>query len=469
MRESNEPSRVQYLQRRMRRIRRDEPARRIERQIHRLRPFRDAVVRDRNVDRLLHRDAAAVVRAQAAQVRGVDQRAVLRVLRHGRIRIPVADRAHFGLERGHQRTIGGRGIAGDPGIASTVDRDRGRVLEAGAAEERRIHQRLAVGRELGHDDVVAAVVGRIDRARCRGPGAVLVVSGDVRAPRGIDGDGIPVLLASAANVGRECHDRVDDQRPRAIPAAKVECDLDVIAGLRHAKCAVDAHAPPVDLLVRHGTPQGHVAGHGIEADRTVGLARRGLLPFVAQADRRGIRTRRHHEVVLEPAALAVPHEIDARIDARLSHAREVRDVAQPFRRIAPGQEVAAGRERSLGGERLRQVGIDQLPSQRGARRRRHRARNLRLNRAGPATTDPHADVRLSQCDVRARTARDEPHGRWRLPHAALEGERPRHRRDGARRACDASKARTRTASRNVSRFFSPTDGPSSAGGKASGW
>jgi hypothetical protein len=63
-----------------------------------------------------------------------------------------------------------------------------------------------------------------------------------------------------------------------------------------------------------------------------------------EADGVGVCAGRDVEVVFEPPLVAVVDEFDARIDLLITHAREVRDVRPPLRRVGADEVVAPARQ-----------------------------------------------------------------------------------------------------------------------------
>src|SRR5262249_61242001 len=126
--------------------------------------------------------------------------------------------------------------------------DPSAVLRTQAAEVGRVDQFGPVGGELGDESVRLSAVGVVASADRLLEGVLggeidrLREAGHVGVAKRIDGDGVPLVRAGTAQVGRVGQHRVDHQRPAVVVGADPEADLagrvqDVAAGDRTPACA----------------------------------------------------------------------------------------------------------------------------------------------------------------------------------------------------------------------------------------
>src|SRR5204862_463226 len=122
------------------------------------------------------------------------------------------------------REVAGVGLARHVGVAGAVHGDALAPIKAAAAEVGGVGQGRAAGVQLGHEGVVDAAVGRLERAGGREVAGVGKAR-HVGVAGGVHGDAIGPLTAAAAQVGGVAQDRVDGQRLGGVVGADREPDL----------------------------------------------------------------------------------------------------------------------------------------------------------------------------------------------------------------------------------------------------
>ena len=150
------------------------------------------VARDRDVVAPVVAVAAEVAREDERRTRGVD-------LRHEGVD-PAVGR-NVGSDEDREAELARQGLAGDIGVAVSVDRDAVAAIERVVADVTRVQQRRARGVDLGDEGVSIAVVGQVgaDGGRERG-GARRCLARDVGVARGVDRDRLARVGFAPADV-----------------------------------------------------------------------------------------------------------------------------------------------------------------------------------------------------------------------------------------------------------------------------
>ena len=249
---------------------------------------------------------------------------------------------------------------------------------------------------------------------------------DVRAPRGVDGDVLAGVGADPAEVGGVHDHRVDDQRPRAVVLAHAEPVRSVGARLPRARHLA---ALALELLVGEGRLLAQFRAAEVERQSAVLLVPDRLRSVEPQRHAARIGARMHDDVVLEPPAIAVEHEVDAGTNAGDADAAVGGDPAVPVRRVVPHEVVHACRERFRGldrGRRSRALDshAQSAPRAVGRRQREHGLlRGEEERRARRARQEE--DLGIALADVRLEVQRDLGGARAQVERRRL-GLRPLH-------------------------------------------
>src|SRR5262249_30675532 len=148
-------------------------------------------------------------------------------------------------------------------------------------------------------------------------------------------DGLNCIInATAAEERGIKNNRIDHEWPRGIVGAHCETDA-AVCSFRVA--AGNRTLCPVDLLVDIGPMHGHRAARRRENEIAI-LFEVDPGPGEGQSDRSWVCSRVHDEVVLESALIAVIHDVDPWIYARVAYLRKGGDFSLPLRWVVT-QEV----------------------------------------------------------------------------------------------------------------------------------
>ena len=290
---------------------------------------------------------------------------------------------------------------------------------------------MAVGRDLGDEAVVTAVVARVVCARPGREARGARVPGHVGVARRVRVDGPADVGAARAQECRVDDARIDRQRLRRIVRAQRE------AVPRAALQPVpdrDVDPPAGDRLPRHRGGVRQRAARRVHPQAPVTRDRQPRRARIGQADHGRVGARRHRELVLQLRHPAGHRDIDPRPHAVIRQA----PVGRQRRLVMRAADVADRPRRTLGRRQRRAGrGADEVQLHRVAVARDRRAA-VGEEEAGVAGVCLVADpsVRLPAVgDERQRRGRCgegcRRGGRGRLPRTGAEddGERDQSRRD----------------------------------------
>ena len=223
-----------------------------------------------------------------------------------------------------QRRIGG---SGDVNLAGGVDRDRVGAVGGAATDVGGVDDAREVGRQLDHHRVTVVAARQVDRA----------VSTQRHTAH--------LLRAGVAEIGSISQCRVDHQRARVVVGADLEPD----AAIGRQQVAAGHHLAAVGaVLVTHRCVEQHPAATGQrELQRAIGIDGHLLGAVEAQRDLAPVGAGADDEVVFQLLARSVITQVDAVVDAVVTHRGMVFDILQPL----PGradQVVGARGDRAFG-------------------------------------------------------------------------------------------------------------------------
>src|SRR5262249_58684012 len=99
-----------------------------------------------------------------------------------------------------------------------------------------------------------------------------------------------------------------------------------------------------DVLVEHGRLLHHSPARRVQHQVALPVQVHAAGAGEGEADGGRVGARGDHEVILQPALVAVVHEVDPRIDAPVGNAPVVFDAGVPAGRVVAEEVVAAGRQ-----------------------------------------------------------------------------------------------------------------------------
>ncbi len=193
------------------------------------------------------RDRHAALAARAADVAAVDEPRAGRVqLQHERV---VRSTVEGDVGTREHREAGGLarcGLTRHVGEPRRGHRDAAGGVVRRAADERGVDEPRAVGADLGHERVAAAVVADVERARDGGEVGRRRVADDVRGARRVDRDRVAPVAIAAAGAADEAavgeHHGVDHEPLRRVVRAQLEAELEPIGARRVGVLARPARA-----------------------------------------------------------------------------------------------------------------------------------------------------------------------------------------------------------------------------------